>query len=107
MVWGSQARTEDEEVDSLRRMFASSGGGHRDAQQDDHLPIGTFMKLLVANENRKGADQVRLEKQQHAELLQRRAEEQVHRVAELKRERGEKDAEALAAKQAEKNRHAP
>ena len=55
MVWGGQARTEDEEVDSLRRMFASSGGGHRDAQQDDHLPIGTFMKLLVANENRKGA----------------------------------------------------
>ena len=62
-MWGSPApvQTEAEEVEGLKQMFAqpASPGGTQ-------MGLGTYMKLSVANENRRIADKGREEKRELA-----------------------------------------
>ena len=89
-MWGSPApvQTEAEEVEGLKQMFAqpASPGGTQ-------MGLGTYMKLSVANENRRIADKGREEKRELDALLEQRRIEQAERIRQLKAQRGEKDQE--------------
>ena len=99
-MWGSPApvQTEAEEVEGLKQMFAqpASPGGTQ-------MGLGTYMKLSVANENRRIADKGREEKRELDALLEQRRIEQAERIRQLKAQRGEKDQEAIEERFREKN----
>ena len=71
-MWGSPApvQTEAEEVEGLKQMFAqpASPGGTQ-------MGLGTYMKLSVANENRRIADKGREEKRELDALMETWAED--------------------------------
>ena len=98
-MWGSPApvQTEAEEVEGLKQMFAPCAAGR------DPDGLGTYMKLSVANENRRIADKGREEKRELDALLEQRRIEQAERIRQLKAQRGEKDQEAIEERFREKN----
>jgi len=92
-------KTDEEEAAELRNMFRRAG------DNTDPLPMGTYVRLELAGKKKDTGDQLRADKQEWADLLAARAAEQDLLVRNRKLERGEKDQEAVAARQQHKRAH--
>ena len=95
-AWAEQEAADADEQRELNELHAMLG------KPKDALPLGMYVRLQVAHENREKANEVRAEREDVRRQLEQRRLEQNDRILRLRAERGERDRDAIEANRQEK-----